>query len=62
MKSNKVSSKKQMHSDFENTDFGSKSQKSVKKDRGTKRPLSIYDDFDDNLSFNDLDSEDDLDD
>jgi hypothetical protein len=59
MKSNKVSKKKQTHVEVENTDFGSKAIKGVKKDRGTKRRLSIYDEFDDNLELNDLDLDDD---
>jgi len=59
MKSNKVSKKKQSHLEVDNIDFGSKSLKGVKKDRGTKRRLSIYDEFDDNLEINDLDLDDD---
>lgn len=61
MKSKNSSKKKQKHTDFEDTDFRSKSPKSVKKDRGSKRRLSIYDEFDDEIDFNELNS-DDLDD
>ena len=60
MKSNNDSKKKQKHSDFEDTSFGSKSPKSVKKDRGSKRRMSIYDEFDDEMDFNDFDSDDEL--
>ena len=60
MKSKKDSRKKQKHSDYEEADFRSNSPKGVKKERSSKRRLSIYDDFDDDLDFNDFDSEDDL--
>lgn len=60
MKSNKDSKKKQKHSDFEDASLGSKSPKSAKKDRGSKRRLSIYDEFDDDLELNDFDSDDEL--
>lgn len=60
MKSNKDSKKKTKYADFENTDFGSKSHKRAKKERGSKRRLSSYDEFDDNLEFNDFNQEDDL--
>ncbi|MGQ7869924.1 hypothetical protein [Sunxiuqinia sp. sy24] len=60
MKSKKSSTKQQKHYDFEDIDSGSKSPKSVKKERGSKRRLSIYDEFDDELDFNDLNSDDDL--
>lgn len=60
MKSNKDSRKKQKHSDFEDAGQGSKSPKGAKKDRGSKRRLSIYDEFDDDLDFNDFDSNDEL--
>lgn len=59
MKSNKSSKKKQKRSDFEETDFGSKSPKSVKKNRSTKRRLTIYDEFEDDMDFKDFDMEDD---
>lgn len=59
MKSKSSSTKKQNHADFEDVDSRSKSPKSVKKERGSKRRLSIYDEFDDNLEFNDLDIDDD---
>ena len=61
MKSKSSSSKKQEHSDFEDVDFRSKSPKSEKKERGSKRPLSIYDEFDDEIDFKDLNSDDELD-
>ncbi|MHA7109385.1 hypothetical protein [Sunxiuqinia elliptica] len=60
MKSKNSSSKKQKHSDFEDMDFRSKSPKSVKKERSSKRRLSIYDEFDDDVDFNDFNSNDDL--
>ncbi|WP_339734771.1 hypothetical protein [uncultured Sunxiuqinia sp.] len=61
MKSKSSSAKKQNHADFEDLDSRSKSPKSVKKERGSKRRLSIYDEFDDEIDFNDFNSDDDLD-
>jgi hypothetical protein len=60
MKSKSSSTKKQNHADFEDVDSRSKSPKSVKKERGSKRRLSIYDEFDDEIDFNDFNSDDDL--
>jgi len=62
MKSKSSSTKKQNHADFEDMDSRSKSPKSVKKERGSKRRLSIYDEFDDEIDFNDFNSDEDLDD
>ncbi len=60
MKSKSSSEKKQNHADFEDIDSRGKSPKSVKKERGSKRRLSIYDEFDDEIDFNDANSDDDL--
>ncbi|WP_299577733.1 hypothetical protein [uncultured Sunxiuqinia sp.] len=60
MKSKKSSKKMQKHFDFEDVDSGSKSPKGTKKDRGSKRRLSIYDEFDDEIDFNDFNSSEDL--
>ncbi|HKJ42746.1 MAG TPA: hypothetical protein VKA27_11670 [Sunxiuqinia sp.] len=60
MKSQKVSGKKSKSMNFEQADSRSKSPKGVKKDRGSKRRLSIYDEFDDDLDFKDFDSDDEL--
>lgn len=61
MKSKSSSAKTQNHADFEDLDSRSKSPKSVKKERGSKRRLSIYDEFDDEIDFNDSNSDDDFD-
>ncbi len=60
MKSKKSSRKIQKHTDFEDTEFRGKSPKSVKKDRGSKRRLTIYDEFDDEVDFNSTNSDEDL--
>ncbi|MCW0482120.1 hypothetical protein [Gaoshiqia sediminis] len=46
MKSNKNSKKNFKHSDIEKNDIGSQFGK-AKKDKSTKKRLSIYDEFDD---------------
>ncbi len=46
MKSNKNSNKNFKRSDFEKNDMDAQFGKGSKKDRGTKRRLSIYDEFD----------------
>lgn len=46
MKSNKNSKTNFKHSDFERNDMDAQSGKGSKKDRSTKRRLSIYDEFD----------------
>ncbi len=57
---NKKSSKKNFkHSDFEKNDSQSIQGKSVKKDRGSKRKLSIYDEFDDEMLETDFNLYDD---
>ncbi|MGQ8335388.1 hypothetical protein ACUNWD_02485 [Sunxiuqinia sp. A32] len=52
MKSKKDSKKVFKRSDIEKNDIDSQKAKSVKKDKGSKRRLSIYDDFEDE-SFDD---------
>ncbi|MGD9928767.1 MAG: hypothetical protein AB7U05_02005 [Mangrovibacterium sp.] len=47
MKSNKNSKKNFKHSDIEKNDIGSQFGKAAKRDKSTKKRLSIYDEFDD---------------
>ena len=47
MKSNKHSKKNFKYSDIEKNDIGSQFVKGTKKDRSSKRRLSIYDEFED---------------
>jgi len=61
MKSNKHSKKNLKHSDIEKNDIASQFGKGTKKDRSTKRRLSIYDEFDEE-TFDDLDFNSDADD
>jgi hypothetical protein len=57
---NKKSSKKNFkHSDFETNDSQNLRKKSVKKDKGTKRKLSIYDEFDEESMDSDFNIYDD---
>ena len=58
MKSNKHSKKNFKYSDIEKSDIDSQTAKSVRKDKGTKRKLSIYDEFEDE-SFDELSDIDD---
>ncbi len=50
MKSNKASNKNFKHSDIEKNDLGSQIGKAVRKDKSSKKRLSIYDEFDDELT------------
>ncbi len=59
MKHNKSSKKNSKHSDFESADSGNLKGKSVKKDKSSKRRLSIYDDFDENPLDSDFNVDDD---
>ncbi len=47
MKSNNKSKRNFKNSDFEKTDFAEHASKRVKKDKSSKKRLSIYDEFDD---------------
>ena len=47
MKSNKHSKTNFKHSDIEKNDIGGQFGKGSKKDKGVKKRLSIYDEFDD---------------
>lgn len=53
MKSNKHSKRNFKYPDIEKSSFGSQSGKSIRKDRSSKRRLSIYDEFEDD-SFDEL--------
>lgn len=53
MKSKKPSKKNFKNSDFEKNDFADQFGKGVKKDKSSKRRLSIYDEFDEE-DFDDL--------
>ena len=57
MKSNKSSKKNFKYSDIEKSDIDSQTTKGVRKDKSTKRRLSIYDEFEDESydEFSDMD-------
>ncbi|WP_423127665.1 hypothetical protein [Gaoshiqia sp. Z1-71] len=57
MKSNKHSKKNIRHSEVERNDVDNKFSKAVKRDKSTKKRLSIYDEFDEEESFDDPDYE-----
>ena len=59
MKQKKSSKKNSKHSDFDSTDSMNLKSRSVKKDKSSKRKLSIYDDFDDEPLDSDLNFSDD---
>jgi len=58
MKSNRHSKKNYKHSDIEKSDIESQNTKNIKKDKSSKRRLSIYDEYDDEPldDFSDFDS------